>query len=484
VPIHTLLASGGDERCTVDPSSGRNRYGCAPRPEPEVAAWSSCTASTPSPRAYQAASDLLERCSSEGEELRAALLELVGLSSDEVDVVFMPSGTDAELIPLALLLAEGSTPVANILVAEGELGSSTSLAAQALHCASTSPSSGTPIAKGSAVPGFPPGAVTLRPVRIRNERGELRAADAVEREVTELVWAARARGERVLLHLVDASKTGIRAPSPELVDSLVDAAPDGVRVVVDAAQGRLGDRELGAYLARGFLVIFSASKFYAGPCFSGAVLVPRRTWSAPRDPLPTGLQHYLSRCAVPRRWPMVPWIEAPTNAGLLLRWAAGLAEMRAYRQLRPRVRRSILVALGAKIAEAARRFPSVELLDEPPREPAHPDDDGLSALPTIFTFKLRAGAGVLDLAEARRVRERMAEPCVLGSSEERALGVRQFLLGQAVELSPSAAALRVAISAPHVIAAAEHARQLPELADELVALFGKLDLLVRATMSS
>ncbi|WP_344769229.1 hypothetical protein [Aeromicrobium panaciterrae] len=460
------------------------------RPEPEVATWSSCTASSPSARAFEAARVSHDRASAQGENLRAELLDLVGLTADEIDIVFMPSGTDAEYIPLAFLIGEDSTRIANILVAEGELGANTSLAAGARHCASTSPSSGESIVKGAAIAGFPQGSVTLHPVRIRDEGGALRDDDALATEITMLVSAALGRGERVLLHVVESSKTGVQVPSVELVESLVAASSDRVRVVVDAAQGRLGDRELRDYLARGFMVIFSASKFYGGPCFSGAVLFPRTTWGAPRGPWPAGLQHYLSRCAVPPRWEMDAWIETPTNAGLLLRWAAGLAEMRAYRQVRPLVRRSILVALGAAIADAASRFPSIELLDAPWRGPGHPDDDGLSVMQTIFTFKLRSGGQHLGLADVRRLRERMAEPCVFDEPAERALGARRFLLGQAVELSPSAAALRIAISAPHVTEHARFAhdeaartRKLREVSDELNALFGKLDLLVRTSPS-
>lgn len=483
--IQALLSSGGDERSTADPSSGRNRYGCLTRPEPEVATWSSCTASSPSARAFEAARVHHEGVSAQGEKLRAELLDLVGLTPGEIDIVFMPSGTDAEFIPLAFLLGEGSTRIANILVAEGELGASTSLAASARHCASTSPSSGEPIAKGAAVPGFPRGSVALHPVRIRDEHGSLREDDLLAAEITMLVSAALGRGERVLLHLVETSKTGIRVPSVDLVESLVAANPDRVRVVVDAAQGRLGDRELRDHLARGFMVIFSASKFYGGPCFSGAVLIPRRTWGTPRAPMPAGLQHYLSQCAVPPPWEMGSWVETRTNVGLLLRWAAGLAEMRAYRQVRPLVRRSILAALGAAITDAASRFPSIELLDVPPRAPGHPDDDGLSALQTIFTFKLRSDGHWLGLADVRLIRERMAELCVFDSPAERTLGVRRFLLGQAVELAPSAAALRIAISAPQVTELAlyadevAHTRKLREVSEELIALFGKLDLLVR-----
>jgi hypothetical protein len=467
-----VLAGGGDERIAVNPQTGRNRYGCRMRRESEaVAEWSSCTASTPSSRAFDAAGELEERLSvreamASGEQVRGTLLELVGLApADEVDVALMPSGTDAEFIPLAFLLGEGGASVANVVVGEGELGASTVLAASARHCVSIAPSSGAPLEKGSPVRGFPPDFVTTHCVRVRDERGEARERDAVEREVATAVSAALGRGQRVLLHLVDSSKTGIQAPSLELVERLAADAPDRVRVVVDAAQGRLGDRQLRAYLARGFMVIFSGSKFYGGPSFCAAVLIPRRTWGVPRGPIPGGLQHYLSKCALPEHWPIRGTIESTTNAGLLLRWAAALAEMRAYREVVPSVRCSILKELGTAIVDVASRFRSIELAPLPPRERL-PEDDGLSELQTIFTFKLRAETDdYLGLADARRLREVMAR------------GDRRFLLGQAVELAPGGpAGLRVAISASQVIAASTG--KLGDVDDELMGLFGKLDLLI------
>ena len=50
--------------------------------------------------------------------------------------------------------------------------------------------------------------------------------------------------------------------------------PGRVQVVVDACQMRLGRPRLKKYLDRGYLVIVTGSKFFTGPAFSGALLVP------------------------------------------------------------------------------------------------------------------------------------------------------------------------------------------------------------------
>ncbi len=50
-----LLTAGGDSRIELDETSGVNRYGCAPAPDPEIAPYGSSTASTISPAAFAAA---------------------------------------------------------------------------------------------------------------------------------------------------------------------------------------------------------------------------------------------------------------------------------------------------------------------------------------------------------------------------------------------------------------------------------------------
>ena len=51
-PLEQLLLAGGGSRLEVDPATGLNAYGCAPRPRPDVLAFGSSTASSISPQAY------------------------------------------------------------------------------------------------------------------------------------------------------------------------------------------------------------------------------------------------------------------------------------------------------------------------------------------------------------------------------------------------------------------------------------------------
>ena len=60
-PAEALLREGGDTRLALDPVSGRNRYGCASRPDPGLGHFGSATASTISPEGYAAADALRTR---------------------------------------------------------------------------------------------------------------------------------------------------------------------------------------------------------------------------------------------------------------------------------------------------------------------------------------------------------------------------------------------------------------------------------------
>src|SRR5512140_3009025 len=66
-----------------------------------------------------------------------------------------------------------------------------------------------------------------------------------------------------------------RLASPErAMPQIRRCGSDRVQVVVDACQMRLGRPRLRKYLDRGCMVIVTGSKFFTGPPFSVALLVP------------------------------------------------------------------------------------------------------------------------------------------------------------------------------------------------------------------
>src|ERR1700752_3822285 len=114
-PLDRLLGSGGDPRLTLNPASGLNQYGCQPFPCPDTLSFSSSTATSISQRAYdrarEARDSLMQSPIAVGidaafdtriEAMREELKACLGLSRTQADVVFSPSGTDAQLKTLFL----------------------------------------------------------------------------------------------------------------------------------------------------------------------------------------------------------------------------------------------------------------------------------------------------------------------------------------------------------------------------------------------
>ncbi len=136
----------------------------------------------------------------------------------------------------------------------------------------------------------------------------------------------------MLLHLLDLSKTGLLAPSLACLERLQAAHGRHLDIVVDACQARLDQRRVGDYLSRGWMVMITGSKFFTGPPFCGAVLLPppiAARLSAPGG-LPAGLAAYGCRADWPQWTPAAAALPTGVNLGMLLRWQAALAEMRAF----------------------------------------------------------------------------------------------------------------------------------------------------------
>lgn len=144
LPTEVLIASGGDSRQIIDWHAGVNSYGISPSPTPWMSLLGSCTASSPTTRAFEAAAALRRRLvgaaladklddmvTAHTAAMRTTLLAALGVTAD-VEVVFTPSGTDAELVALLVALGAGQ-PVHSIVVGQHEIGSGGSYAAAGQH---------------------------------------------------------------------------------------------------------------------------------------------------------------------------------------------------------------------------------------------------------------------------------------------------------------------------------------------------------------
>lgn len=462
VPLHRLLLADGDGRLALT-AGGANAYYCRPTPCPDALEFSSSTASSISRRGYEAAGRargaLMQAAIQHGldaayetriDQMRDELKALLGLGASATEVVFSASGTDAQLQALALTRALLGERLTSIVVGADQTGSGTVHTARGRHFGDVT-SNGQTVAKGTPLAGLP--SIKSIALSLRDTAGERLSESEVDAQVLAAVTRAVASGDRVLLQLMDCSKLGWRAPSDLLIAEIATRWPTQVQLVVDACQMRLSRRRIAWYLDRGAMVLLTGSKFFTGPAFSGALLLPpplAQTLSA-RDADLSGLHAYNVRSDWPAGWALRGQFAPRLKVGQWLRWEAALEEIRAYYAVPDQFRRTALHELGVGIARMIAASPSLRLL--PPQQ--HPGDDEM-ALPTIFAFTLEPDGVPLASQACKGIHRALAR----AEADSHSGGVDDLvteascLVGQPVEWQGAAgqsiAALRICIGARHV----------------------------------
>ncbi len=505
-PVEHLLASGGDTRLRLDPATQLNFYGCRPYPRPEAFTFASSTATSISERGFAAAEaereDLARAAARDGletaveaqvEALRAELLALLGLAGSGADIVFSPSGTDTGLHAVFLARARLGTPMASIIAAADETGSGVAYASCGRHFG-TLTAQGAPVEKGDPIAGLAEDVASVGiPLR---EAGRLRALGEIDAAVLAAVAEAVAAGRGVLLHAMDHSKLGARCPSAACLAEIRARHGERVQLVIDACQLRLGRARLAAHLEQGDMVMITGSKFFTGPPFSGALLVPgalaRRFGTVPR--LPPGLADYTSRSDWPRGWNgLRDGLVEHANIGQLLRWTAALREMRDYFAVPQGFRRAALARFAEIVPGLIAGEETLDLLPEYERQADAALDEEMASR-TIFPFLVRHAGRALGPAETAilyRALNRDVTPLLPSrlSSAQRRLGAQLCHIGQPVALTLpggiAAAALRISAGARVVSecwSAADEAASFAALDrefEQVRLILAKLALLLR-----
>ena len=395
-----LMETGGDIRLQRDPRSALNGYGCSHRPRPWAVTFASSTASSSSERGYLAAD--LERLKTtaamlagDAQAATRASLALVrqgigrvyGMAPED-EVVLAASGTDTELLALALTHLSGRhAPILNILIAPEETGRGVPMAARGVHFA-VDTALGHAVSCEAPIAGFRPD-TELANVYLRDANGALRSADAIEAELEAVLAGGIASGRQVILHVLDLSKTGLLSPRPAFLAKM-RARHGEFDIVVDACQARLSAGSVQAYLRLNAVVLITGSKFFTGPPFAGALLIPEAmARRLDRAELPEGLDAYFGRDEFPERCRAAAKLPPVGNYGLSLRWHAALAEMRAFVLVQPAERAEILLGFAEAVRESVATNPALTLL-EAPEIARGEDDEAWECLPSIFSFSLRA----------------------------------------------------------------------------------------------
>ena len=503
-PLDTLLVSGGDARLALDPKERVNAYGCASSPEPEIWNFASSTASPISQVSYDRAAlareelvhkslfDEVEiafdrRCEGLRDELRGHFQ-----LPPRVDVVFSPSGTDSQLHALFLAHAMLGAPPVTIVVGADQTGSGTAHTARGHHF-STMTSGGISVRKDGAIAGLAGDSIAV-PLLDATTGFTMRTdADAA---VMRAIEDSLAQGRRVLLHIMDSSKLGWRAPSVACLDEIARRWPRKVQVVVDACQARLGRRRLRSYLDRGYMVLMTGSKFFGGPAFSGALLVPKGfSRSLDRiDGIAPGIFAYAGRCDWPMAWTALrSRFERRPNFGQWLRWEAALAEIGSYHAVPGAFRTKAFAELASGIDTMIASSPSLRAIPAAADTAEMGDDE--FAQRTIFPFTLLRNGKPVSIAETSAVHRALARGVTGDISDgdaEQQVAAQRCLVGQPVRLEQPEgapqAALRLCVGARLVTDAwspdgAQAQRNVQHILDRIAQVLGKIDLLLDRTVA-
>jgi len=419
--LSELLVSGGDARIVLNSATGKNKYGCPAQPNPMLAAFGSATATSISVRGLAAAHALHTKIQmriaqskvvteytallatiyrEEMERIRHALNTYCGVSEqDHVATIFAASGTDLHLITGQLLAGRPTTyansmrPLRIIMMEESETGSGVATALRGQHFSDCA-------AQGQRVPEHGNLAnanpTEIISIRLRENDGTVRTMATINHEINQVIHESITHGQQVLLIPIDVSKTGLTAPDPAFLACVLQRHREHLTVMVDACQFRLAEASIQAYLKLGCMIALTGSKFVTGPSFSGALLIPAAL--VPRlskNTLPTALRDYSVRGDWPTDWPAANQLNDIANIGLLLRWEAALAELRAFRTIPAAQIHQFLCRFSETVQRVIAHSPTLELLPQPVLDrhflSAEPQSDSApwDSVQTIFPILLR-----------------------------------------------------------------------------------------------
>ncbi|CAF1229193.1 unnamed protein product [Adineta steineri] len=412
--LKQLVCSGGDERLLLDPLTGVNMYGCPPGPV-EPSTWVHLSSSTATPISNGGFSHLAEIMTTldetDGsdpvderlEAIRQELFNYIGITSVDADIVFVPSGTDATLQAVFLAricLPRATTILRNLVLAADEAAGRVFNAASGFHFNAKN-IRGDDVIKGTPIPGLhgPTGDKTIECIDVSFEKCQDEAY--IEESVDRLV--NHSGDTHVLLHALDTSKLGNRTPSHDCLNRIEQKySKEALTILIDACQFRMSPWRIRDHIKRGRYITITGSKFFTGPAFSGAIIVPAcfraQIQQAPVNNYMTNeLAAYSAISDWPQSWTNIrsclntyTTVLWKSNIGQFLRITAAMFELRRYSAIPSSWREQFIVAATAEIRAAFSSVPDLlEPLENKTRNSFFDEFDEEFRHLTIFPFFIR-----------------------------------------------------------------------------------------------
>jgi hypothetical protein len=389
-----LLISGGDERLTLN-TNGFNKYGVKPLPDDEILAFSSSTATPISSTNFAIADNLRIRLEQENFSAEIHHQEINRQKAQWRQLIGLENRTQIIFSPsgtdLHRLVANCVADNSLIIMVQG-----------------SETGSGVEYALNQER------GVKIESVALRLTNGLPRPISEIDAQVITLTKNAISQHKNVLLILVDQSKTGMIAPSVDCAITLKNQFENGVNVLVDACQFRLCNTTLKMYLQQNFMLALTGSKFLAAPSFSGMLVLPESINFAGQN--------------------------EENNAGLLLRMEIALQQYRTFCALSNMQIQTVIWGFEKCVKNYLNNSSHFELLEMPILQRKNSTWD---SLPTIFPFLLLRDKKPFSIAQTREIYQQLP------------LQNPRCQLGQPVQISETKSVLRLCLSAPQIVRAAQ-----------------------------
>ena len=467
-PTEYLLMSGGDLRLNIDEIELLNKYGCRPFPRPDAFTFASSTATSVSNFAFDKTdkirSILIRNSLKYGfkdatiafSELLKNNLKKIFKLNDANQIIFSPSGTDSALQIAAITQIISNKEITHVLVASDETGSGVPAALKGCHFEDTT-ALNVPVKKGAKIEGFR--AIDLIQIPFRDEQGALKSTDQLDEEVFNAISKTNTLGRHVVLHTMDQSKLGYQSPSEKLMKRLHNLKNLSMQVIVDAAQLRLDPSDIQNYLNKGYIVSITGSKYFTGPPYSGALILPKsvsKLIHSAKNTLPEGLTAYYNHSDWPTSWCCSNDLSDGYNYGSYMRWNAAIVEMERYYKT-PILYRNMGIEMFCNFVEDSineATFLEPIYAEETVTNSYDSKEFGLRNIRTIFPFFILKNNKVLSVDQVKKLytllNSDLSEHFQEAPLEIMRLAAQKCHIGQAVNVKHNAvesAILRISLGA-------------------------------------
>ena len=416
-PTEYLLMSGGDLRLNIDEFELLNKYGCRPFPRPEAYTFASSTATSVSNYAFDKTDKVrtiliqnslkrgLKNATNEFSELLKNNLRKSLKIKDDCQIIFSPSGTDSSLQIAAITQIVSDKEITHVLVASDETGSGVPTALKGCHFENTT-ALNYPVKKGDKIKGFRD--VDLIQVPFRDENGQLKSSTQLDTEIFDAISNTNDSGRHIVLHAMDQSKLGYQSPSEEMIRRLNKLNNLSIQIIVDGSQLRLDPIDIRTYLNKGYIVTITGSKYFTGPPYAGALIIPKNvseSINSVKITIPEGLTQYYNHSDWPTSWFCSKDLPDGFNYGSSMRWNAAIVEMDRYYKT-PILYRNLGIEMFCNfVEESIKEAPFLEPLfgDETKINTYNSEKFGLRNIRTIFPFFILKNNEVLAIDQVKKL---------------------------------------------------------------------------------